>query len=71
MTQPTARTPYEHALHKINETSGRLNLITSGRSVPGDTAASVLNAESNLAIATALLAVADAIRSTQTDGSAR
>jgi hypothetical protein len=67
----TPRTPYEHALHKINETSGRLNLITNGRGIPGDIAASVLNAESRLAVAAALLAVADAIRSAQPDGSTR
>ncbi|MFB9440016.1 hypothetical protein [Streptomyces showdoensis] len=57
-----SRTPYAHALHTINETSTRLNLITEGRGVSGEVAASVLTAHSNLAIASALLAVADALR---------
>lgn len=56
------RTPYNHALHMINETSEALNDLTNGRAVPGDVAASVLTARANLAIASSLLAVADALR---------
>ncbi|MEV6102630.1 hypothetical protein [Nocardia sp. NPDC051981] len=56
-----ARTPYDYTLQTINETATRLNLITGGRSVAGDVAAAVLTAQSNLAIASALLAVADAV----------
>ncbi|WP_435969322.1 hypothetical protein [Streptomyces sp. Qhu_M48] len=56
------QTPYDYTLHTINETAGRLNLITSGRPVPGDVATNALIAQSNLAIAGALLAVADALR---------
>lgn len=58
------RIPYGHALHMVNETSEALNELTNGRSVPGEIAVGVLTARSNLAIASALLAVADAIRAT-------
>ncbi len=65
------RLPYAHTLAEINEITQNLNGITSGRSVPGDIAIGVLTTRSNLAIASALLALADAVRSTQPDGSAR
>lgn len=67
----TERTPYQHTLAEINEVNQNLNTITSGRGVPDDIAIGVLTARSNLAIASSLLAVADAIRSTQPDGSPR
>ncbi|KOU50546.1 hypothetical protein ADK55_18560 [Streptomyces sp. WM4235] len=59
----------QNAIDMVNLTSRRLDLITgypdgTSRSVPGDVAAGVLTAQSNLAIATALIAVADAIRAT-------
>ncbi|MFC8267785.1 hypothetical protein ACFUIZ_18940 [Streptomyces cinereoruber] len=59
------QTPYDYTLHTINETSQRLNLITGGRPVPGDVATNALIAQSNLAIAGGLLAIADAIRATK------
>lgn len=62
----TKRTPYTHALHVINTVNDATNVITglpdNPRGLPADTAASVLTVRSNLAIAAALLAVADAIR---------
>ncbi|MFI5985090.1 hypothetical protein ACIBEA_30015 [Streptomyces sp. NPDC051555] len=66
---PTARTPYEHTLSEINDINQALNVITGSGRIPGDIAAGVLAARSNLAIASSLLAIADAIRSTQPDGS--
>ncbi|MGV9282149.1 hypothetical protein [Streptomyces sp. NPDC003730] len=67
MSQPTARTPYEHALHQINEVSDQTNRVTgigaNARSIDPVTTNAVLTARSNLAIASALLAVADALRS--------
>lgn len=63
----TERTPYQHTLAEINEVNQNLNTITSGWGVSGDIAIGVLTARSNLAIASSLLAVADAIRSTQPD----
>ncbi|WP_327377979.1 hypothetical protein OG393_30875 [Streptomyces sp. NBC_01216] len=63
MNQP--QTPYAYTLHAINETAQRLNLITGGRSVPGDVATRALIAQSNLAIAGGLLAIADALRTSQ------
>jgi hypothetical protein len=66
MTEPTARTPYEYTLHTINEVNEQTNRITgtgpSVRPVDARTATAVLAARSNLAIASALLAVADALR---------
>lgn len=66
MTTQTERRPYEHALAVINEVAAATNVITgtadAPHNLPGDIAASVLTVRSNLAIASALLAVADAIR---------
>ncbi|MFD6968345.1 hypothetical protein [Streptomyces sp. NPDC059949] len=59
---PKPRTLRDDAIEMINQTGQRLNTITEGRSVPGDVAVGVLNAQSNLAIACSLLAIADAIR---------
>ncbi|MCX5587585.1 hypothetical protein [Streptomyces erythrochromogenes] len=70
MTSRPERLPYEHTLNEINDINQACNGITGGRGVPGDVAVGVLAARSNLAIASALLAVADAIRSTQ-PGSSR
>lgn len=67
MTQPATGAPYHAALFQITDTTRRLNLISGNRKVSEDTAVGVLTAQSNLAIAAALLAVADAIRSTQPD----
>lgn len=60
MTAP--QTPYHYTLYTINETAQRLNLVTEGRPVPGDVATAALLAQSNLAIAGGLLAIADALR---------
>lgn len=60
----SASAPYHSALFQIADTTRRLNLITGNRKVSEDIAVGVLNAQSNLAIATSLLAVADAIRAT-------
>lgn len=65
----TERLPYAHTLSEINDINASLNVIAS-TGIPGDLAVSVLTTRSNLAIATSLLAVADAIRAT-TDGSSR
>ncbi|MFC8463379.1 hypothetical protein [Streptomyces sp. NPDC057250] len=54
--------PYDYTLDAINETTWRLNAVTEGRPVPGDVATSALIAQSNLAIAGGLLAIADALR---------
>lgn len=62
---PTARTPYDHTLAEINDITEALNGITSSGRIPGDIAASVITARSNLAVASSLLAVADAIRATK------
>lgn len=63
MTEPTERLPYAHTLSEINDINQAINVITGGR-IPGDIAVGVLTARSNLAIASSLLAVADAIRAT-------
>lgn len=67
MTESIARPPYEHALAEINTTSESLRGIESlpngrPRDLDGPTAVGALTVRSNLAIASALLAVADAIR---------
>lgn len=61
------RNPYEHTLVEVNETLKGLQGITvmpggGLRNLDGPTAIGVLAARSNLAVASALLAVADAIR---------
>lgn len=69
-----ARLPYEHTLSEINDINQALNTITDGRGLPADIAVGVMTTRSNLAIASSLLAVADAIRSIaagQTDGTNR
>lgn len=69
MTHPAVRTPYEHTLHQINEVSAQTNHVTgigdSSRPIDPVAMVAVLNARSNLAIASALLAVADALRDCQ------
>ncbi|MCI3240260.1 hypothetical protein [Streptomyces spinosisporus] len=64
---PTSRMPYEHSLHLINHANEQLNAITNDshgrpRDLDALMATRVLATMSNLAIASALLAVADAIR---------
>ncbi|MFE0727918.1 hypothetical protein ACFW2X_06640 [Streptomyces antibioticus] len=66
MSQPT-RTPYDHTLHLINTGNQALNSITThpdgqSRGLDGPTAAGVLTAQAGFAIASALLALADATR---------
>ncbi|MFE9906440.1 hypothetical protein [Streptomyces achromogenes] len=68
MSQPTTRTPYDHALWLINSVDEGVNgmvTLTDGRlrDLDGPTAAGVLTVRSNLAIASALVAVAEALRS--------
>ncbi|MFC8008898.1 hypothetical protein [Streptomyces cinereoruber] len=55
--------PYDYTLGAINETTERLNSVTGGRPVPDDVATNALLAQSHLAIAAGLLAIADALRS--------
>ncbi|MFM9602709.1 hypothetical protein [Streptomyces turgidiscabies] len=67
---PPVRKPYDHTLHLINSTNKSINAVTGwpdgrSRDLDGPTAAGTLVASSNLAIASALLAVADAIRGGQ------
>lgn len=70
MADTVARTPYNHALHLINETSESLRMIEAlpngrPRDLDGPTAVGALATRSNLAIASALLAVADALKAQQ------
>ncbi|MFI8300021.1 hypothetical protein ACIGCZ_29255 [Streptomyces nigra] len=73
MNQPaTPRKPYDHALYLINRTNENITAVTTDafggmRALDGPTSAGVLAASSNLAIASALLAVADAIRAPRGD----
>lgn len=67
MSEPITRVPYEHALAEINVTASSLRSIEAlpnglPRDLDGPTAIGALTVRSNLAIAAALLAVADAIR---------
>lgn len=67
MPEPIARAPYDHAAHVINETAESLHGIEAlpdghPRDLDGPTAVGALTVRSNLAIASALLAVADALR---------
>ncbi|WP_445524770.1 hypothetical protein [Streptomyces cyslabdanicus] len=67
MTDQPSRKPYDHALHLINHTGESISIVTTGadgrpRELDGRTTAGVLAALSNLAVASALLAVADAVR---------
>lgn len=73
MTEAVSRAPYAHALAEVNTTSASLRNIEalpSGRprDLDGPTVIGVLAVRSNLAIASALLAIADALRSSPTDG---
>jgi len=69
MSEPDSHLPYDHALHQINEVSAQTNLVTgigeASRPIPPIALVAVLTARSNLAIASALLAVADALRDRQ------
>ncbi|MFH9013993.1 hypothetical protein ACH4C6_21760 [Streptomyces sp. NPDC017943] len=70
MSQPTARKPHDHALWLINGVDESINAmcrLPSGRSrdLDGPTAVGVLTVRSNLAIASALVAVAEALRGEQ------
>lgn len=67
MPETISRAPYDHALFEINTTSESLRGIEqlpSGRprDLDGPTAIGALTVRSNLAIASALLALVDAIR---------
>lgn len=71
MNAKTTRTPYDHTLTEINETNASLNLIGTHpdgtpRGLDGPTAVGALTVRSNLAIASALLALADAVRTVPT-----
>lgn len=73
MTEPVTRAPYDHTLSTINATADNLRNIErlpSGRprDLDGPTGVGVLTVWSNLAIASALLAVADALRPSPADG---
>ncbi|GFH36605.1 hypothetical protein [Streptomyces pacificus] len=70
MPNTAARTPYGHTLHVINQTAESLRMIEARpdgrpRDLDGPTAVGALTVRSNLAIASALLAVADALRTEQ------
>lgn len=67
MSERVERKPYDHALHLINVVSQSADKIAEmpdgqPRDLDGPTAVGVLVATSNAAIASALLAIADAIR---------
>jgi hypothetical protein len=67
MANQVARTPYDHAMHVINEAAQGLHGIEAlpdgrPRDLSSTTAVGVLTIRSNLAIASALLAIADALR---------
>ncbi|MDQ0758680.1 hypothetical protein [Streptomyces canus] len=67
MTESIARPPYGHALAEINTTAEALRGIEAlpdgrPRDLDGPTTIGALTVRSNLAIASALLAVADALR---------
>lgn len=67
MSTPIARTPRDHALWLINNVEQGINgmvTLPSGqtREVDGPTAVGILTVRSNLAIASALVAVAEALR---------
>ncbi|EYT83996.1 hypothetical protein CF54_04105 [Streptomyces sp. Tu 6176] len=67
MNRPTARTPYDHALWLVNSVDQGINGMVTlpdghPRDVDGPTAVGILTVRSNLAIASALVAVAEALR---------
>jgi hypothetical protein len=70
MSTPTARPPYDHALWLINNVEQGIKgmaTLPNGqtRDVDGPTAVGILTARSHLAIASALVAVAEALRGEQ------
>jgi hypothetical protein len=73
MTEHVSRLPYDHALTEINTTAESLRMIEAlpggrPRDLDGPTVIGVLTVRSNLAIASALLAVADALRGPAENG---
>lgn len=73
MTGPVTRRPYDHTLAEINTATESLRMIEalpggSPRALDGPTVIGVLTVRSNLAIASALLAIADALRPAPADG---
>lgn len=73
MSEPIVRTPYDHALAEINNTTANLRNIERlpdgrPRDLDAPTAIGALTVRSNVAIASALLAVADALRPSPSDG---
>lgn len=67
MTERVERAPYDHALHLINTSCQSIDRIAEypdgrSRDLDGPTAVGTLVVTSNAAIASALLAVADALR---------
>jgi hypothetical protein len=67
VTERTTRLPYDHALYLINsvcENTDKIAATAHGqpRDLDGPTATALLVATANAAIASALLAVADALR---------
>jgi hypothetical protein len=71
VTEAISRAPYEHALAEVNTTAESLRgieALPSGRprDLDGPTAVGLLTVRSNLAIASALLAIADAVRAATT-----
>lgn len=76
MNEPVTRGPYDHALAQINTTADNLRGIESlpggrPRDLSGATAVGVLTIRSNLAIASALLAIADVLRESAPTGKGR
>lgn len=70
MSQSTARNAHDHALWLINHVNEGINgmcMLPDGRNrdLPGDVAVGVLTVNSNLAIASALVAVAEALKGQQ------
>lgn len=73
MSEPIVRAPYDHALAEINNTTANLRNIErlpDGRlrDLDGPMAIGALTIRSNVAIASALLAVADALRPPSAEG---
>jgi hypothetical protein len=67
MNQPTARPPHDHALWLINNVEQGVTAMCTlpdgrTRDLPGPVAVGILTVRSNLAIASALVAVAEALR---------
>ena len=69
---PPKHVPYDYALSMINQVADAINSIGltpdgAPRNLPADVAVGALQTRSNIAIAAALLAVADATRETPRD----